>query len=409
MKIIQYLNYSFIKFLFKNGILSIFMSFIIVYFFFYKSAHQLEIINFIPLFFLVLSIITVFFIIIYHQGKSINSQKGQLASILDTSTQSILILDDKKNIISANKTAQEMLSLKEGNRINFCSLCSTYPGVEKICHFSKCFLDNEASNPVEIHLKTNNDLTTPVVATTSFYPTPDDKTGTIVSFNPVSEKRKKEHNELAKMITRSIFQAQEQERKLISRELHDGIGQSLYSILIQTDIVESHLNSDNVINCMDSIEKLQLDIRKTIEDVRNLSVELRPSSLDDLGLLETLKTYIHEFGNRFGIQINFSYKGSKVRLPSTIETALYRIAQEALTNAAKYAQADRIDVSLIHEDKYISLSIKDFGKGFDLSSQYRRGVGLYSMEERALILGGKFQIDSQPKKGTVIYVNIPLT
>lgn len=405
----KYLNLSLIKFLLKNGILSISISLLIVYTFFYKRGETIISIEFILLFLLVLVIITLFFIIIYRQGKSLNSQKEQLATILDKSTQNILILDEKRIIVNLNHTAKQLLKVKKGEKVNFCDICSTYPGIEKICDISTCFLHtNNGANPVEIHLKTAENEILPVIVTTSTYPTPEGKEGIILSFHTVSEKRKEEHNEIAKLLTHSIFQAQEKERKLISRELHDGIGQSLYSILIQTDIIQSHVETGNMVGFYDAIEKLQHDIRKTIEDIRHLSSELRPSSLDDLGLLETLKTYIHDFGNRFGIQINFSHKGSKERLPSTIETALYRITQEALTNAAKYACTKRIDLEIDQREKMVYLHIKDFGKGFDLSSKISRGVGLYSMEERASILGGKFQIESAPQKGTVIKVNIPI-
>jgi len=210
------------------------------------------------------------------------------------------------------------------------------------------------------------------------------------------------------MITHSIFQAQERERKLISRELHDGIGQSLFGILLQAEFIKSIPRNKNELDIQ--LEKHQRMITQTIEDVRNLSSELRPSTLDDHGLIVTLKNFIRDFSNRFGMQINFTFKGCNERLPSSIETALYRIAQEALINAAKYSSAERIDIVIDvdkNSDKVI-LSISDFGKGFELNPSNRNGVGIYSMEERASILGGDFSIVSEIGKGTQIQVIIPI-
>jgi two-component system sensor histidine kinase NreB len=121
----------------------------------------------------------------------------------------------------------------------------------------------------------------------------------------------------------------------------------------------------------------------------------------------TLKNFIQELGNRFVIQINFTHKGSSERLPPTIEIALYRIAQEALINATKYSKAERIDVVIEKSQEFVSLSIIDYGNGFIYSSD-RKGVGIYSMEERASILGGKFSIVSDIGEGTQVKVKIPI-
>lgn len=271
---------------------------------------------------------------------------------------------------------------------------------------STCFLTTDQENPVEVLVKGKDKNPFPVIATISYYTTPKKEQGIVVSMQKVTEKRKEEHEKIGKMITQSIFHAQERERKLISRDLHDGIGQSLFGILLETDIIKSVLKDEKEFHS--HLGKLQKMVTQTIEDVRNLSSELRPSTLDDHGLIITLKNFILDLGTRFGFQINFTYKGSKERLPSSIETALYRIAQEALINVAKYAGAERIDVVIERLDEKISLSITDFGKGFELNPSNRRGVGIYSMKERTLILGGEFNIVSEIGKGTQIQVTIPV-
>ena len=209
-----------------------------------------------------------------------------------------------------------------------------------------------------------------------------------------------------KTITHSIFQAQERERKLISRELHDGVGQSLFAMLLQVELLKGKAKSDEM---CEQITKLQTMLSQTIEDVRHLSAELRPSTLDDFGLIVTLKNFIRDFSKRFGTQINFTIKNIDERLPYTMETALYRIAQEALINAIKYASADRIDVRLLFdiETSSVHLSVVDFGKGFELNPENRKGVGIYSMEERASMLDGRFEITSTIGEGTRVLVQIP--
>ncbi|CAH2715806.1 hypothetical protein BACCIP111895_02990 [Neobacillus rhizosphaerae] len=394
-------------FLLKNGLISIIVSLIIVQSLVFMLQVDIHYLDKLPLFFFVLIIITVFFMIIFIQERKLRSKQEQILAVIKNSTQSIFILDKNKNIISLNGAGKDLLNLSDKEIVNFCDICSTYPGADKICDASKCFLMNDQENPVEFYIKSHKALI-PVQATISYYTTPENEKGTVIGLQKVSEKRKEEQKKIEKMITHSIFQAQEKERKLISRELHDGIGQSLFGILLQADIIKSIPENKNGKDLQ--LEKIQRMITQTIEDVRNLSSELRPSTLDDHGLIATLKNFIRDFGNRFGLQINFTFKGDKERLPSSIETALYRIVQEALINAAKYASAERIDI-VIDVDKHldkVSLSIADFGKGFELNPSNRNGVGIYSMEERASILGGDFSIASEIGKGTQIQVIIPI-
>jgi two-component system sensor histidine kinase NreB len=400
-------NRSFYLFLLKNGLISMIVSFIIVQSLISMLHVNIHNVDKLPLFFFVLINITAFFMIIFMQERKLRSRQEQILAVIKNSTQSIFILDKNKNIISLNDAGKDLLNLGNKEIVNFCDVCSTYPGTNKICEVSKCFLMNDQENPEELYIKSHKALI-PVQASVSFYTTPENEKGTVIGLQKISEKRKEEQKKIEKMITHSIFQAQEKERKLISRELHDGIGQSLFGILLQSDIIKSIPKNENELET--HLEKLQGMITQTIEDVRHLSSELRPSTLDDHGLIATLKNFIRDFGNRFGMQINFTYKGGNERLPSSIETALYRIAQEALINAAKYSSAERIDI-VIDVDKQkdtVFLTLTDFGKGFELNPSNRNGVGIYSMEERASILGGDFLINSEIGKGTQIQVNIPI-
>lgn len=399
---------SFLLFHLINGLFSILVSMIIVQSLIYMLGIDIDYWAKLPLVIFVLVIITVFSLIIFLQGRNIRSQQEQLLAVIKNSVQSIFILDKDKRIISLNAAGRNLLGLQNNEIKYFCEVCSNYPGADKICDVSKCFLTNDEGNLVELYINNPQKGLIPVQATTSYYTTPKKEKGIVIGIQPISEKRKEEHKQIQTLITHSIFQAQEKERKLISRELHDGIGQSLFGMQIQTEVIKSIPKNKEEVDKF--IDKLQLMIKQTIEDVRNLSSELRPATLDDHGLISTLKNFIRDLGNQFGMQINITYKGKDERLPSIIETALYRIAQEALINAAKYSSAERIDI-VIEVDKKsetVSLSIIDFGKGFEINPENRKGIGIYSMEERASMLGGEFSIHSEIGKGTQIQVTIPI-
>lgn len=216
--------------------------------------------------------------------------------------------------------------------------------------------------------------------------------------------------EVEKNLSRLVFQAHEEERKRVSRELHDGIGQSLYSILMTLNIVDKELEVGNQSNSLQKAKKMTAD---AMIEVKGIAHSLRPSSLDDLGFLPAIKTYTESYGEMNGIQMNLKLigDGDRDRLDSEIETALYRICQESLTNIAKYAEADHVNLSIENCDLGITLTVQDNGVGFCLE-QYledvtRQGIGLFSMKERAELVGGTFTINSEPGFGTTIIIQIP--
>jgi two-component system sensor histidine kinase UhpB len=208
-----------------------------------------------------------------------------------------------------------------------------------------------------------------------------------------------------------ILTAQEQERKRIARELHDETSQVLTSLLISLKVLEESINGDEA---RQRIEDTRSLVHQTLRAIRNLSIDLRPSALDDLGLLPALRWYIKEYQQKCKIDVEFVANNFKERLPSELETALYRIVQEALTNTAKYANATRARVSVIEEQDKVTATISDNGKGFDAHTLLKlpwqeRGLGLAGMHERATLLDGSLLINTEPGRGTTIQVTIPLT
>jgi two-component system, NarL family, sensor histidine kinase NreB len=391
-----------------NGLLTIFTSIIIIASIFSMiGIDRISFSSMISVFIFVLITTTVFFAIIYRQGRQLRAEQEQQSTVFEHISDGILIINEDFEVVRFNPAARRMLKISEETfSIDFCTVCSNYPGVGKMCTYGDCFITNHSNPSVEMQLKALDGETSPMSVATSRFIGPDNKTWTVLSMHEVSDSRKDESNQIAKMITHSIMQAQENERKRISRELHDGIGQSLYSILIQLEVMQPLLAEKE--EAVAQLDQLLHSIRCTIEDIRKLSVELRPSALDDMGLVAALRTYFSNYQKKFGVSVNFMFDGEKKRFPSTVDTALYRIVQEALTNTAKYAQTDRIDIVLSRTPKLIQLVIKDHGQGFEVDNPARRGVGLYSMEERAAILGGTFRITSVLSEGTAIEVKIPL-
>ncbi len=217
-------------------------------------------------------------------------------------------------------------------------------------------------------------------------------------------------DELSKTRAIQILHAQEQERKRIARELHDETSQVLTSLLISLAMLEESLTSDTG---RARIADTRALAHQTLRAVRNLSIDLRPSALDDLGLLPALRWYIKEYQQKCGIEVDFAASGLKERLPAEMETAIYRIIQESLTNTAKHAHAQRAAVTLSEGATAINVHIVDDGCGFDAPAVLRtpwqdRGLGLGGMMERASLLNGSVEIESQREVGTSISVHIPL-
>jgi two-component system, NarL family, sensor histidine kinase UhpB len=217
--------------------------------------------------------------------------------------------------------------------------------------------------------------------------------------------------DLAKSRASQILHAQEQERKRIARELHDETSQLLTSLLIGLKMLEEATPDERVRSRVADIRALA---HQTLRAVRNLSIDLRPSALDDLGLLPALRWYIKEYQQKCGIEVDFGASGMKERLPAETETALYRIIQESLTNTAKHARATKVIITLSEEDGAIRARICDNGHGFDAQAVLRtpwqdRGLGLAGMTERASLLDGTVEIQSEPDHGATIDVKIPVS
>ncbi|MFD1037762.1 PAS domain-containing protein [Virgibacillus byunsanensis] len=210
-------------------------------------------------------------------------------------------------------------------------------------------------------------------------------------------KRKRVEEELQYTLTR-IINVQEEERRRLSREIHDGIGQNLYSHLITINRLSSQMEHPLVDQMLEEAAEL-------IQEVRDFSWELRPSVLDDLGLIPAIRSFLNRFSESYHIDVYFDCSLT-ARLDNNIEITIYRIIQEALTNVRKYANIDQATVAIREFDNIVRVTIEDKGKGFELD-QLSSGVGLISMEERARSVSGDLQIKSSPGEGSIVILEIP--
>ncbi|MBI3112283.1 MAG: PAS domain S-box protein [Ignavibacteriales bacterium] len=214
------------------------------------------------------------------------------------------------------------------------------------------------------------------------------------------------------MLSGARVQAQEDERRRIAREIHDSLGQMLTAIKFNVEILEdsSDLQQHSDKERLEDIKSL---LDNSMAEAREISYNLMPSVLVDFGLVPALQNQCEQFSKRTGVKMNFRVTGVDARIDPAMEIGLYRIAQEALNNIAKHAEAAEVNVQLIADEQTLRLMVDDDGKGFtirtfDPTYEERHGMGLVGMRERAVSFNGTFIINSKPEQGTEIIVEIPL-
>ncbi|MGQ9589295.1 MAG: sensor histidine kinase [Planctomycetota bacterium] len=200
----------------------------------------------------------------------------------------------------------------------------------------------------------------------------------------------------------------ESERQRIGRELHDDTSQILAAALLALGVAERHLGSEpgSTRQALGSAREL---IERALDQLKVVIYDLRPAMLDELGLAATLRWYLKARVERPGLEVATQFDVGPERLPIELETALYRVAQEALANAVRHSGARRVEVYLEVKPGYAALRVFDDGRGFDLARARGQGLGLLSMRERIELLGGRFNIVTEPDGGTRVYAVVPIS
>ena len=229
-----------------------------------------------------------------------------------------------------------------------------------------------------------------------------------LAFQTIRQKESEvaEANEKLLLLSRRLLKVQEDERRTLAYELHDGVGQTLSAVKIGLQTAQ---------NCNDpATMRQQLDdsvglVGELLQQVRKMALDLRPSILDHLGLMPALRWYFDQQRQRSGLNLEFRYDDSPAKIPQEIQTACYRIAQEATTNILRHAKAHHVEAELKETDGVLEFTIRDDGVGFNLEkTKLQASLGMVGMNERAIASGGTFEVMSFPAKGTTIRIRLPL-
>jgi signal transduction histidine kinase len=217
-------------------------------------------------------------------------------------------------------------------------------------------------------------------------------------------------NEQLRNLSAHLQNIREEERIHIAREMHDELGQLLTGFKMDVSWLNKKLMEEDTEPLVrEKLQEMTNILDEAVKFVRNLAAELRPSILDDLGLIPALEWHSEEFQKRFNITVQFNSQADELNIPSVIATGLFRMYQESLTNVARHADAKKVTSTLEVSEDEICLSISDDGKGFDMhTASVRRTLGLLGMKERAAMIGGNLEIKSEPGKGTIVSISVPV-
>lgn len=226
-------------------------------------------------------------------------------------------------------------------------------------------------------------------------------------YETLQEKEARRRELLGKTIN-----AQEEERKRLARELHDELAQALTVLIMRLEVLEEQVSPGQVA-LKQELARTRALTAQTLEETRQLILDLRPTMLDDLGLIPAIRWYAEMHLESLGVEVSLETSGARRRLPQTVETALFRIVQEAINNIARHAGARHVEIHLVFEDDGVTACVEDDGRGFDPVKALRgedkpRGMGLLGMQERIDLLGGELKVDTAPGAGTRIVIKVPL-
>lgn len=327
-----------------------------------------------------------------------------LRQIFENIQDGIIIMNHKRKILLMNPAARNLTGWIPNDYVPYCTFCQQRK-LEK--GEGKCYLIAREEIPYFLSemptyhgKKINVEMSTALIYD-------DEESGEkeyLLVLRDQSIKQKEEEARLSKMIIHKLIEAKESEHKRLAQELHDGVGQSLYTISVGLEAIESFIQNPKLQGYIDEVRQ---ELTQVMNDIKDYSYKLRPQSLDRLGLVAAIHDLILKVERnnptiKTTISSNVDY-----RLPSTVEINLYRVVQEAVHNITKYAMAESILIELTEYQHKIEMVIRDDGVGFDVESVTKTGLGLKHMDERMNQLDGSCSIHSQPGKGTVIKASVP--
>lgn len=316
----------------------------------------------------------------------------------------IIVMNKQRNILHMNPSAKSLTGWKVGDYVPFCTYCQSRQiksNEERCLLIAKQEVPYFLSNMPTYH---GRDIEVEMSTALIFDDNNTEKQEILLVLRDQESKRKEEETRISKLMIKKLIEAKEKEHQRLAQELHDGVGQSLFSIALALNTIESQLCNKKFI---DYFHEIKQELDRVTSDVKRYSHQLRPQSLDQLGLVPAIEGLLKSWEVSvptilFQLTTNIDF-----RLPALVEINVYRVIQEALHNIVKYSHASQVGIKLLYKDEKITLSIEDNGKGFDMN-QSGDGLGLKHMEERIHQLHGSFNVSSTIGDGTVINSFFPI-
>lgn len=335
-----------------------------------------------------------------------------LMKMYDNSAEAIFFFDRVGRVISMNASAQNILvpevldRMADGDVSAICMSCKGYTSEQELRTCLSCYLvrPQDDFSSFQVYLDTKGKGVIPYAAS---YQTIDPENGVrVFMLRDLSKQFRTQEVLNQKTMMKKVIKAQEDERKRLSRELHDSVAQEMLSSLVDLRVLK-YMNIDA--DVMKKVQQTEGSLMRLLDDIRHLSVELRPATLDDLGLEAAFRTHFKWVEKNYGLIVHFTAELEAKRYEGEIETVVYRICQEAIFNALKYAGTDEVTVRFFERNGSLRLNVIDKGIGFDLDNIEARGtgLGLYGMRERAELVNGQLMIESNGQ-GTAVRLEIPL-
>ncbi len=336
-----------------------------------------------------------------------------MLKLFENSTEAIFFFDREGRTLAMNPAAAHIVDtdflkqLEQGNSLALCSTCRGYTSDMELRTCLNCFFhvpDSEDFTSYQVYLETKNKGVIPFAA--SFHTIDSENGIRVLMLRDLTRQFKTQEKFYQNKMMKHVIEAQENERKRISRELHDSVAQELMSAVVDLRVLKYMTGDEQLLK---KVKQTEVSMTRLLSDIRNLSVELRPAALDDFGLEAAFRSHFKRMEQIYGLMIEFESDLSEKRYGSEIETVVYRVCQEALLNALKYAQVDLVHVKLTERDRLLKLTIEDEGVGFNLGDEPDgTGLGLYGMQERAELVGGIFSVESGIGLGTRIIIQVPV-
>jgi PAS domain S-box-containing protein len=352
--------------------------------------------------------------------QALRTSQEYARNIIDSSLDMIIAVDMGRRITEFNKAAEEIFEYRREQVLGESIDLLYADSVESESVHARTVL--KGRNVSQILNKSKTGRVFPSLLSASVLRDPH---GTPIGFMGISRditelKRAQEEQtrlfdqvragrERLKLLSKQLLDAQESERRHIARELHDEIGQAMTGVQMNLQIIEPLLTDASA---KTRLEDTALAIERMLQQIRNLSLDLRPSLLDDFGLIPALRWLLERQAQRTGLDIEFTADPLEKRAPEQIETVCFRVTQEAITNITRHAHARHVSVRLSGSQSDVELTIQDDGIGFDVTQAVEHAtqgnsMGLLGMQERVILVGGKAEISSAPNQGTRIQVTIP--